>query len=94
MDIQVGDRVRASDRIHRLSRVPRGLTGTVVAREVSCGAWVVSVCWDENIGGHDCRGKCPWGYGWNLREDSVELVDSECSIVDISDKDFAAIIGI
>lgn len=47
-----------------------GSTGTV--RHIDTR---LAVCWDDNVGGHNCRGLCPNGHGWWVDMDDVELDD-------------------
>lgn len=70
-DLSIGDRVRYEKR-SMTSRVSVGMTGTVV----DIRGDIVCVCWDDNIGGHDCRGLCPEGHGWNVVYSSLSRIDS------------------
>ena len=70
-DFLPGDRVRyiAKDFI---SRVHIGMVGIVVhVVGVTAFVW-----WDDDIGGHDCNGRCPDGHGWNVPFSTLSLVDT------------------
>lgn len=50
-----------------------GSTGTVcrVVQDDDCGD--IGVCWDYDVGGHDCKGACARGRGWFVRPYQIEL---------------------
>ena len=66
----VGDRVQAKN---KRGPILPGDTGTVCAEELDTGRFV-RVCWDKNVGGHSCGGRCKRGFGFNLEPEALELV--------------------
>ena len=74
---QIGDRVRLTDNNPGNEMLSPGMTGTVigVADDWSDdGDVYLEICWDDNIEGHSCSGKCENEHGWNLYGSSVMLI--------------------
>ena len=71
-DIQVGDRVQC---IKKYEIVREGKTGTVC----NMGDYdpPIGVCWDDNIGGHDCDDKCPYGHGYYVPVECIARIEGE-----------------
>lgn len=68
-----GDRVEAIVDFPEFNhRIPIGSVGTVLG--YYRGGASVYVCWDREVGGHSCDGRCKVGYGWNVREDHIALL--------------------
>ena len=55
----------------------------------------ISVCWDEDIGGHDCDGSCEDGYGWRVFASQLALYQ-ECDDkpFPFDEKEFKELLGI
>ncbi len=70
-DFSVGDRVQYEHRSPG-SRVLVGMTGTVVDIRGN----FICVCWDDDVNGHDCRGLCQNGHGWNVAASSLSRVET------------------
>lgn len=51
----------------------------------------IAVKWDNYINGHDCEGKCEYGYGWWVDSECIEL--DEFSDVEITEESFLDMIG-
>lgn len=71
MEFKIGDRVRIKDG-YDYYKNRSGKLGTVVdnpGKNSSPG-----VRHDDYIGGHDCNGNCPEGYGWYYNSYEIELV--------------------
>lgn len=51
----------------------------------------IGVKWDKNVSGHDCDGRCEYGFGWWVDATSIELDD--LSDVDIADDSLLYVIG-
>lgn len=75
MDIKFskGDRVIAIDKYDGNSRIV-GITGTVIS---SAGS-MISVEFDEDVGGHDLTGKCRYGYGWRVPAKCLDHYRQPC----------------
>lgn len=68
---QIGDRVKCIvDHPDGNQNIFVGSTGTVC---YSDGDSRICVRWDAHIDGHDCCGRCEYGYGWNVDSDDVVL---------------------
>ena len=37
---------------------------------------LISVRWDDDIGGHNCSGRCDFGHGWNISIDCLALINN------------------
>jgi hypothetical protein len=73
MEFKIGDRVRIKDDYHYY-KGRSGKFGTVVdnpGKNSSPG-----ICHDDYIGGHNCNGHCPEGYGWYYNSNEIELSSS------------------
>lgn len=77
----IGDRVVATCDIGH--HIRRGLTGTVCD---DSGYGDVGIRWDEEIEcGHDCWGRCKYGYGWYVGPNQITrmpYVDDEIEDVE------------
>lgn len=51
----------------------------------------IAVKWDDYVNGHDCDGKCDYGYGWWVDSTCIEL--DEFSDVEIKEESFLDMIG-
>lgn len=70
MPFNVGNRVRCIYEVDFNDRV-MGQLGTIRYIEGE----IIGVEFDENIGGHEgIHGGMPYGYGWDCREEDLELV--------------------
>lgn len=67
---KVGDRVRVKDKAITINRNVLGKYGTVKRIMYNC----CSVEFDEFVGGNNCDGLTRDGYGWNCRENMLDLV--------------------
>lgn len=76
-EFKIGDRVVLSDsRYHNTTyseneQLIEGTKGTVI--ETNWGPHTLGVQWDIYISGHDCGGKCKYGYGWRVNEKSIKF---------------------
>lgn len=67
---KVGDRVRVKDGVITINRNVLGKYGTVKC----INPYYCSVEFDKFVGGHNCDGFARDGYGWNCKEDKLDLV--------------------
>jgi hypothetical protein len=67
--IEDGSRVIA---VKKIDNVKEGYTGTVLGHREGDWKIVYLVCWDVNVSGHSCNGKCEEGHGWEVYEDYIE----------------------
>ena len=85
MVFHVGDRVCCVvDYPSNNLSIRLGMTGTVCY--LSNGDPSIGVVWEQNISGHDCNGRCPYGFGWYVQEYEIEIVPL-CEPADISEDD-------
>lgn len=86
----IGDRVCASKgRPDGNDSISAGDAGTVCI--IGKGGARIGVKWDKNVSGHDCDGRCEYGFGWWVDATSIELDD--LSDVDIADDSLLYVIG-
>lgn len=53
----------------------KGLKGVVV--DIMGGGNNLAIQFDEDIDGHDCGGRCDYGYGWYVPFDNVKILKEE-----------------
>lgn len=69
-EFNLGDRVICLiDSPDGNSSIHKGSTGTICFVD----NFLVGVCWDSNVGGHDCRGECEYGFGWNMLSSGLDF---------------------
>ena len=74
-DIQIGDRVQC---IKKYELVREGETGTVCnMKKLGYYDLPIGVCWDDNIGGHNCDNKCPYGHGYYVPLECITRITEE-----------------
>lgn len=87
LEFETGDRVRALyDYLEGNYSIKAGMTGTICDPEPS--SFFLNVYWDDNVNGHSCDGRCPHGYGWNVKRTSIALIPEE-SFAEIPVDEFA-----
>ena len=75
---KVGDRVEVTSDI---ASVKKGMTGTIAGKYVRN---FYSIKFDKKFAeGHDCQGRCDYGYGYNLMDKYIKLVSHNSSSIHI-----------
>lgn len=85
---QIGDLViAAKDYPQHNESIRKGQDGVVC----HLNAGMVGVDWGFDVnGGHSCEGCCPYGYGWYVEAEEIELAVEE---QDIDESSFLQVIG-
>lgn len=75
MKFQEGDRV-VCVRPHPdgNNNIEVGTTGTIIGNYKFGEGWL-SVEWDNDVGGHNCDDQCAFGYGWNVHNDYIDIIE-------------------
>ena len=81
MTFEIGDRVTVDPfinvRVGNLGvKADDDLVGTVCSLD-----GMVGVAFDEDIGGHDCGGRCEKGHGWYLHKEWLVLYETGLSSI-------------
>lgn len=80
----VGDRVVSIvDSPEGNRRIHIGSTGVVCDIDGS-----ISVEWDDDVHGHDCRGRCADGHGWWVMPGDIELYDGSDEPFEFDEDEF------
>ena len=93
---EVGDRVECIvDCPDDNEDIYAGYLGTVCEEPEDSGddQWI-GVCWDEDVGGHDCSGNCEDGHGWRVYASQLVL-HQECDDkpFPFDEKEFKELLG-
>jgi hypothetical protein len=72
MKFKKGDKVKCMEEHSGMKNIV-GMTGTVIV----VGPIAIGVRFDMKMGGHDLGGGCPNGYGWNIPEHKLILIDCD-----------------
>jgi hypothetical protein len=72
MLFHVGDRVRCTENYNIVEIGMRGIIVKII--ETHTGT-PIGVNWGQPIGGHECGGLCPDGYGYFVPKSNIEKVE-------------------
>lgn len=77
MTFHAGDRVVCKVDTLQFINIYSGDTGVICCEKREPGSGMIRVRWDNKIGGHDCGSYCEYGYGWNVRDNEIVILNSE-----------------
>lgn len=83
MNFEIGDRVISLvNHPDGNTRIVVGSKGTVCNIHKQMGRGL-GVCWDRNVGGHNCDTfDCESGHGWWVSDEDVELLEEGINEID------------
>lgn len=73
---QIGDRVKCV-RCPETKTILPDMEGEVVTTTLRGNTPYIGVKWDVYVSGHDCGGRCEYGYGWWILKQDIQLIEDE-----------------